>query len=244
MIFENNAIILAAGKGTRMNQDAPKCACCVLGKPMIKHLVDTLKEVGIKNIIVVVGYKKEYIIDILKDDEVEFVTQEEQLGTGHACLMAEVKLAGCFGDTLIIPGDMPLVGANNIKKLLEKHQDDNNKMTILSSVFENPFSYGRIIKENNNVCAIVEEKEATDSQKLIKEVNSGLYIVDNKLLFESLHMIDNNNSKNEYYLTDIVKVLSNNHRVGTLCVDYDYRLMGINDVPTLNEVERLALDNK
>lgn len=243
MIDNLNAIILAAGKGTRMNQPIPKCACNVLGKPMIMHLVNTLKESGITKIIIVVGFQKEIIMDILKDEKVEFVEQTEQLGTAHACQMAYEKLNNDSGNTLIIPGDMPLIGKTNIELLVNHHLKNNSTMTILSSIFENPFSYGRIIRNHNqNVIGIIEEKEATNEQKLIKEINTGLYIVDNKLLFESLFKVDNHNEKNEYYLTDIVKILSKNHHVCSLCIDFDYRLMGINDVKTLEKIEILAME--
>ena len=241
MIKQKNAIILAAGKGTRMHQEIPKCACKVLGKPMINHLVDTLKELSFDNITIVVGYQKEVIIDLLKDEKVEFVVQEEQLGTGHACKMAYDKLKDFDGDTLILAGDMPLVGTNNINLIMNYHNENNYAMTILSALFENPFSYGRIIRDNNNnVTDIIEEKEATDAQKLIKEINTGLYVVDNKILFETLKLINNNNNKGEYYLTDIVNIISKNNPVGAYCAEYDYRLMGINDVKTLELVESLA----
>ena len=231
-------IILAAGKGTRMKSELPKCACPILGKPMIKYLVDACIDAKIDNIIVVVGYKKEIIKDVLKDyPKISYAYQEEQLGTGHACMVCKSLLENVDGSTIIIPGDMPLVGKDNLINLLKYHEQNNLSMTILSSIFENPFSYGRIVRTNNSVTGIIEEKEATDEQKLIKEVNTGLYVVDNKTLFESLDLIDNNNSKNEYYLTDIVKIISKDKLVDAVVCDYDYHLSGINDLETLKYVE-------
>ncbi len=242
--MKKNAIILAAGKGTRMNQETPKCACKVNGKPMINHVVDACFEAGIENIVVIVGYKKEEIINLLKNKNVSFAYQEEQLGTAHACMMAYDVLKDIEGDTIILPGDMPLVGAENISKLMNNHQLNCNSMTILSTIFKNPFSYGRIVRnEEKNVVAIVEEKEASDDQKLIKEINTGLYVVDNKLLFESLKQVDNENNKQEYYLTDIVKILSKQYKVNALCVEYSYHLIGINDLPTLRKVEKMSLQD-
>lgn len=233
-----NVIILAAGKGTRMKSELPKCACPILGKPMIKYLVDDCIEAGIDNIIVVVGYKREIIKDVLKDyNNIYYAYQEEQLGTGHACMVAKELLENVMGSTVIVPGDMPLVGKDNLINLLKYHEENNLSMTILSSMFDNPFSYGRIVRENNNVTAIVEEKECTEEQKLIKEINTGLYAVDNKTLFKALDLIDNNNSKNEYYLTDIVKVISKTDRVDAVVLPYDYHLTGINDLETLSYVE-------
>ena len=237
-----HAIILAAGKGTRMHSELPKCAHLVLGKPMINHVVDACIDAGIEDIVVVVGYKKEEILALLdKYSNVRFAIQDEQLGTGHAVKCTKHLLKNETGSTVILPGDMPLIGSENIKELLKQQEDNHNAMTILTALFDNPFSYGRIVRNmENNVVGIVEEKEATDEQKLIKEVNTGLYVVDNKLLFESLELVNNNNNKHEYYLTDIVGILSNNYKVGSKISVYDYRLMGINDIDTLNKVEYLA----
>lgn len=233
-----DVIILAAGKGTRMKSDLPKCACLILGKPMITYLVDACIEAGIENIVVVVGYKREIIKDVLKNYEnISYAYQEEQLGTGHACMVTKDLLSNVTGSTIIIPGDMPLVGKDNLINLLKYHDENKLAMTILSSIFENPFSYGRIVRDNNNVTAIIEEKECNDEQKLIKEINTGLYVVDNKMLFEALDLIDNNNSKNEYYLTDIVKVISKTAKVDAVVLPYDYHLVGINDLDTLAYVE-------
>ena len=233
-----NVIILAAGKGTRMKSELPKCACPILGKPMIKYLVDACLDAGIENIIVVLGYKKEIIKEVLKEySNISYAYQDEQLGTGHACMMTKDLLKNIEGSTVIVPGDMPLVGKENLINLIKYHEDNNLSMTILSSIFDNPFSYGRIVRENNFVTSIIEEKEATEEQKQIKEINTGLYVVDNQTLFASLEQIDNNNSKNEYYLTDIVKVISKNDLVDAVVCDYDYRLTGINDLETLRFVE-------
>lgn len=235
----NNIIILAAGKGTRMQSELPKCACPILGKPMIEYLIDSCIEIGIQNIIVVVGYKKEIIQEILKKyTNIKYAYQDEQLGTGHACMVTKDLLENENGSTIIVPGDMPLVGVTNFKNLINYHNETSSSMTILSSMFDNPTGYGRIVRENGCVTSIVEEKEATLEQKQIKEINTGLYAVDNQLLFKALDKIDNNNSKNEYYLTDIVKILSKSHRVDALVVPYDYHLTGINDLVTLDYVER------
>ena len=161
-----HAIILAAGKGTRMHSDLPKCAHLVLGKPMINHVVDACKESGIDDIVVVVGYKREVIMDLLKKEtKVRFAFQDDQLGTGHAVKCTKELLEREEGDTVILPGDMPLIGNVNITKLMEEQKKNHNAMTILTAIFDNPFSYGRIVRINNNVVGIVEEKEATESNE-------------------------------------------------------------------------------
>ena len=233
-----NVIILAAGKGTRMKSELPKCACPILEKPMILYIIEALNTLKIDNIIVVVGYKKEIIKEVLKDyPNILYAYQEEQLGTAHACMQAEPLLKDIDGSTIIIPGDMPLVGKENLIKLINYHEQNNLTMTILSSIISNPFGYGRIKRENNLVTDIIEETDASSLEKQIKEINSGLYIIDNKTLFSSLPKINNKNKKNEYYLTDIVKNISKTKSVDALICDYDYHLTGINDCDTLKFVE-------
>lgn len=248
-----NAIILAAGKGTRMNMDIPKAAVEVSGKPMINRVVDSCLEAGIENIVVVVGHQREIVeamlvnkISSLKDNQkISFAYQNQQLGTAHACMSAYENLQLIEGDTMILPVDMPLIGAYNIIKLMDNHQQNHNAMTILSTIIDDPFSYGRIIRnESDNIDAIIEENEASFEQKLINEINTGAYVVDNKLLFDSLKQVDNNNHKKEYYLTDIVKILTKEHKVNALCVEFSYRLIGINDVETLKKVEELMEKDK
>ncbi len=239
-----NAIILAAGKGTRMKSDLPKCAYPFCGKPMVNYIIESCKEAGVENIVCVVGYKKEDLIKVLPED-VKYVYQEEQLGTGHAAKCAQEVLNDEQGLTLIFPGDMPLISADTIKELINCHKNNKNALTLVTTIFEDPKAYGRIYRENGNVKKVVEFKDCTEEQKLIKEINVALYCLDNQLLFSSLENISNNNNANEYYLTDIVEIIGKNQKVDTFIVENDYRLTGINDVETLEEIEKLYLqDNK
>lgn len=232
-----NAIILAAGLGTRMHSTLPKCAHEVCGKPMVTHLVDTLNEVGIDNINVVVGCGHEVIENILKD-RVTYSFQEVQLGTGHAVKCAKDAFVNKHGPCIIIPGDNPLVSSNTIREVLSFHKSNNNDLTIVTVVVDNPYGYGRIVKENGKVVKIVEEKDATLEEKEIKEINSAIYCVDIDLLFSIIDKIDNNNAKGEYYLTDIVKISSEmNKKIDTIRTINDYTLVGINDPKTLAWVE-------
>lgn len=238
-----NAIILAAGKGTRMKSDLPKCAYPFCGKPMVNYIIESCKEAGVENIVCIVGYKKDEMIKILPDG-VKYAVQEEQLGTGHATKCAYELLKDEEGLTLIFPGDMPLISAETIKALVETHKKNQNALTIVTTILDDPKAYGRIYRENGLVKKIIEFKDCDEEQKLIKEINVALYSIDNKLLFESLKGISNANKANEYYLTDIIEIIGKDKKVDTFVVENDYRLTGINDVETLKEIEKLYLENK
>ncbi|MFP4477942.1 MAG: bifunctional UDP-N-acetylglucosamine diphosphorylase/glucosamine-1-phosphate N-acetyltransferase GlmU [Candidatus Izemoplasmatales bacterium] len=233
------AVILAAGKGTRMKTDLPKCAYPLLKKPMIAYIVENLyKSTAIDELITVVGHKKEVIKEIL-NSRVTYAVQEEQLGTGHAVLMAR-DLINEDGCTIILPGDMPLIDEIVIKNAMAFHENNDNDLTVVSTILDEPEGYGRIIKSNGELEAIVEEKDASQEQKLIQEINTGIYIVDNKLLFDALDKISNNNAQNEYYLTDIVKVLkSENKTISTYLLKKSFKAMGINDLYALSQAEAI-----
>lgn len=233
----NNAIILAAGKGTRMKTELPKCAFPLLKKPMVTYIIEALESINIDQIICVVGHKKEVLQDILKD-RVKYAIQEEQLGTGHA-----VKCALDFiddnGYTIILPGDTPLIDKEILDQLIEVHKSNKNDFTIGTIVLDNPFGFGRIVRDSSNsVLRIVEEKDASEEERKIKEINTGLFLVDNFLLKKALLEIKNNNAKGEYYLTDIVEILSKEAKIGTFTIKDTYKLNGINDLYTLSLVEK------
>ena len=233
----NNAIILAAGKGTRMKTELPKCAFPLLKKPMVTYIIEALESINIDQIICVVGHKKEVLQDILKD-RVKYAIQEEQLGTVHA-----VKCALDFiddnGYTIILPGDTPLIDKEILDQLIEVHKSNKNDFTIGTIVLDNPFGFGRIVRDSSNsVLRIVEEKDASEEERKIKEINTGLFLVDNKLLKKALLEIKNNNAKGEYYLTDIVEILSKEAKIGTFTIKDTYKLNGINDLYTLSLVEK------
>ena len=233
----NNAIILAAGKGTRMKTELPKCAFPLLKKPMVTYIIEALESINVDQIICVVGHKKEVLQDILKD-RVKYAIQEEQLGTGHA-----VKCALDFiddnGYTIILPGDTPLIDKEILDQLIEVHKSNKNDFTIGTIVLDNPFGFGRIVRDSSNsVLRIVEEKDASEEERKIKEINTGLFLVDNLLLKKALIKIKNNNAKGEYYLTDIVEILSKEAKIGTFTIKDTYKLNGINDLYTLSLVEK------
>lgn len=233
-----NAIILAAGKGTRMLSELPKCAYPFYGKPMIVYIINMCKKIQIDDICVVVGHKKESIENLLQD-KVKYAYQKEQLGTANAVLAAKDFLEKHNeGITLIFPGDMPLIDGDVINNLIREHIENNNYLTILTTQIKNPTGYGRIIRQDGQIIKIIEEKDADDSVKAINEINTGLYCITTNLLEKALSKVDNNNNKGEYYLTDIVKILSGDKKVKAYLTEYDFKLTGINDLYTLSLVEK------
>lgn len=235
-------IILAAGKGTRMNSDLPKCALSFCGKPMIEYIANSCKKASLDDLIVVVGHKKEEIMKVLGDG-VKYVYQEHQLGTADAALKAEKVLLNKEGLCLVFPGDMPLIDESIITGLIKHHQENNNALTVVTTVLNDPMYYGRIYKENGQVKRIIEYKDCTELEKQIKEINSALYCVDLKLMFDALHKVGNNNNSNEYYFTDIVEILSKDYKVDSYIVDDSRKLIGINDMETLKKVEGIYINS-
>ncbi|NLG81083.1 MAG: bifunctional UDP-N-acetylglucosamine diphosphorylase/glucosamine-1-phosphate N-acetyltransferase GlmU [Bacilli bacterium] len=210
MVNVNNyAIILAAGKGTRMKSHLYKVLHPVLGKPMISHVVDTLNKVDVKRKIVVVA-KDAFAVKELLQDQVEFVVQEEQLGTGHAVRMAEPLLEKETGNTIVLYGDTPLITSETINSILNHHIQNHADITMLTTHLDNPTGYGRIVRDNQGeILRIVEEKDASPEEKQITEVNTGTYCFDNRKLFQALKQLKNNNNQKEYYLTDVIEIIKN-----------------------------------
>ncbi len=235
---EQIAIILSAGKGTRMKTELPKCAVPFCNKPMVQRIVEECRASGVEDIIAVVGYQKEEIIKILKD-QVTYVEQKEQLGTGHAVLCCEKLLQNKEGLCYIFPGDMPLIDRDIISNLREIHLSNHHDLTVVTTMVDDPTGYGRIYRENGLIKKIVEQKDATEEEQKIKEINSALYCVDIQILLKALHQIKPNNQVKEYYLTDIVEILGKNYKVDSYTLENDYRLIGINDLETLKKAEEI-----
>lgn len=234
----NFAIILAAGKGERMKTELPKCAVPLLGKPMVSYLVDAVNKTTIDKAICVLGHKKEVFTELL-GDSCEYAYQEKQSGTANAVKCAKDIIGNNKGFSIIIPGDTPLIDENIIQELIDCHFNNNNTLTIGTIILDNPNGYGRIVrKADSSIVRIVEQKDATSEEQLIKEINSGVMCVDNQVLFKALEEVKNNNANKEYYLTDIVEIISNkNLKIGSFTIEDVYKFAGINDLYHLYEVE-------
>ncbi|KAA3637530.1 MAG: UDP-N-acetylglucosamine pyrophosphorylase [Calditrichaeota bacterium] len=233
------AVVLAAGKGTRMKSELPKVLHPIKEKPMIQYVVETLQKLHFDKIIVVIGYKGELVKEALTDYPVEFVWQHEQNGTGHAVMMAKDALAGFDGNTLIALGDVPFLSAGTIQRLVDILEKSDAKASCLSAIVDNPNKYGRVIRDGDSdyMKEIVEDADATDEQKQINEINTGTFCFDNKILFDSLGEIDTDNAQGELYLTDCVKVMFDNKMPVTLVVAEDPdEGEGINDVEQLRKM--------
>jgi len=232
-----NIVILAAGQGTRMKSSLPKVLHPIGGKPMVAHVIDSAKILNAKKIIVVYGHGGELLRSTIDDDSLTWVEQKEQLGTGHAVQ----QTANHFDDdaiVLVLYGDVPLITAQTLTFLFEAAKDD--ALAILTMHADNPAGYGRIIRDKNSqVLAITEEKDATDEEKLIQEVNTGFLAVKGKLLRNWLSQLENNNSQGEFYLTDIIGIAVNEKTtIHSVQAETEDEVLGVNSKVQLAYLER------
>ena len=230
--MENNimAIVMAAGKGTRMKSKKSKLVQKIYGKEVVKRAVENAQKAGIKDIVAVVGYMKEEVMAVLGDN-VKYAFQEEMLGTGHAVMQAKEYLKGKRGKVLVLNGDVPLLRPETLNKLVEKSIENKEYATLLTAIYDNPTGYGRIVRdEGGNISAIVEEKDTTDEQKEIKEINAGIYCFDIEELLSALEKISPNNAQGEYYLTDVIQIMNEKGlKTGAVIVEDNTEILGIND---------------
>lgn len=232
-------IVLAAGQGKRMKSKLYKVLHKVCGKPMVGHVVTALKNINTSRTVVIVGHGAEAVQSYL-GDQVEYALQAQQLGTGHAVLQAKDLLGGEEGLTIVICGDTPLVSEETLQGLIRLHQEKGAAATILTAEVDAPFGYGRIIRDDRGfVAKIVEEKDCSEEQRLVKEVNTGTYCFDNKKLFEALAQVKNDNAQSEYYLTDVIGILTSQ---GGIVEGYVMKeaieSIGVNDRLALSEAEQ------
>lgn len=245
---ERNAIILAAGKGTRMKSKLYKVLHQVCGKSMVEHVLEQLQQAKIENIVTVVGFGAETVKEAL-GDRTHFALQKQQLGTGHAVMQTEDLLHDSTGETIIVSGDTPLLTAATFRKLCEYHEQRHSAATILTSNAPDPTGYGRIVRNDVGIVErIVEQKDATKEERAIHEINTGVYCFDNQKLFAALKLINNNNAQGEYYLTDVIGILKHEGEIVTAYRDDDFNeTMGVNDRIALaraNELMRQRINTK
>lgn len=232
------AVILAAGKGTRMKSDLPKVMHKIAGKALIDHVLDRVEKLGLSNIITVVGHGKETVKEHLAD-KTQLVVQENQLGTGHA-IMQVLPLLSDNQEIVVLSGDQPLIKIETLKALLQTHIEGKASATVLSAIMENPFGYGRIIKKDGRFNGIVEEKDAVEEQKALCEVNTGTYCFNVKELREAMQKVSPKNAQGEYYLTDVFAIMQEKGQIiETYCTYDQTESLGINNRIQLAEAEEI-----
>ncbi len=234
-------VILAAGKGTRMNSDLPKVLHKICGRPLLYHVLSNVKEVFPDPPYVIVGHKADKVRDMFKDMPAVFVLQEEQLGTGHAVMQAEPLLAARDSTVMVLNGDMPLIDAGIIRGLLDHHTRSRSSAAVLTVNMPDPNGYGRIVRDSSGrLEKIVEQKDASLGELEITEINTGTYCFKSRDLFDALHEVRSENAQHEYYLTDVIGILrKRGKKVSAYLID-DYRSsIGINTREQLAEAERI-----
>lgn len=238
-----STIILAAGKGTRMSSPLAKVLHTICKKPMLSYPVALARKLGSKEIVVIVGYQAELVKESFKDKGVVFVHQRKQMGTGHAVLQAKDKFVGFNGDILILCGDVPLLPSSTVKGLLDCHFSTGAAITVLTTALDTPTGYGRIVKENHDdVLRIVEERDATTEEKKIREINTGIYCVRGRFLFEAVADIGNKNAQGEYYLTDIFEIArERGYSARSFMTGNPDEVMGINTMDDLKKAGRIIV---
>lgn len=245
MTTQRAAIVLAAGKGKRMESDLPKVLHTIKGRPMVTILLDTLVKLKFDRIVVVVGHGGELVRDALKAYPVEFAVQEQQKGTGHAVMMTRDLMATFDGTTLVAAGDVPFLSESAISHLFSVHRSTSAAATCLSAIFDDPKGYGRVIRDGNQngLREIIEHKDASEEVLKIREVNSGTFCFDNRKLFDVIDRIGDNNAQKEYYLTDAIKLLHDSGLVVSVVpASEPEEVKGVNDVNQLKHLERLFGD--
>lgn len=224
------AVVLAAGKGTRMKSNKSKLVHKIYGKELVKRVVETAKKAEVDDVIAVVGYLREQVQSVL-GESVKYAYQEEMLGTGHAVLQAEKYLKDKKGKVIILNGDVPILRPETLRNLIEKSIKNKEYATLLTAIYDNPKGYGRIIRdEGGNIRKIVEEKDATEDQSKIKEINAGIYCFDIQELLLALKQLKPNNSQGEYYLTDVINIMNEKGlKTGAVIVEDNTEILGVND---------------
>ena len=224
------AVILAAGKGTRMKSNKSKLVHKIYGKELVKRVVETAKKSDIEDVIAIVGYKREQV-QLVLGDSVKYAYQDEMLGTGHAVLQAEEYLKNKKGKVVVLNGDVPIIRPETIKNLIQKSIDNKEYATLLTAIYNNPTGYGRIVRDiGGNIEEIVEEKDASEEQRKIQEINAGIYCFDIQELLKALKELKPNNAQGELYLTDVVKIMNQKGlKTGAVIIKDNTEILGVND---------------
>lgn len=240
MSKELRIIILAAGKGTRMNSDLPKVLHKLNGKALLDFVLDESELLNPKETILVVGFKKEQVISHTRHRaNLKYATQMEQLGTGHAVLQTGDLLKNKEGHILILYGDVPNIKESTLRPIIDDHLINNRDLTLITAEIDDPTGYGRIIRDkNDNLLKIVEEKDCTDDERKIKEWNPGIYIFKIPEVFEILNNIKTNNASKEYYLTDAIGLAQQSKmEIKAIKIANSNEVIGVNTADQLEELK-------
>jgi bifunctional UDP-N-acetylglucosamine pyrophosphorylase/glucosamine-1-phosphate N-acetyltransferase len=245
-VSDIHVVVLAAGKGTRMKSQLPKVLHSIGGLPIIERVIRTAAALQPASITLVVGHGADQVKQALaKRKQLQFVTQEQQLGTGHALLQTRPLLEGKKGTVVLLSGDVPLLTGDSLKALLTTHQQVSAAATVITANFPRPFGYGRIVRTGGNISKIVEERDTSPAQKAITEINSGIYAFDLEPLFAALDSIGTANKQGEYYLQDLVAIYRKQKRtVTTWTVERADEIRGINSRTELAEVTTMVRQHK
>jgi len=230
--------ILAAGKGSRMESKLPKVLHKLNGRSLIDYVLNTASELNPDSITLVVGFQKDLVKNHIKKNNINYVSQDEQLGTGHAALQIERQLQNQEGHLLILYGDVPNIKSNTLSPIINQHIKEDRKATVITATIEDPKGYGRIVRDKNgDLLRIVEEKDCTEDEKKIKEWNPGIYIFKIPQLFNELKRIGSNNASNEYYLTDVIELIKENSPIQAERISKSSEVIGINTINQLSDLE-------
>ncbi len=234
------AVILAAGKGTRMRSALPKVLHQICGKPLLSYPITAAKEAGFGQLKIVAGHGADLVKEAFPEDDLTWVEQTTQLGTGHALMCAADSLRGYSGPLLLLCGDVPLLKGETLAQFVKYHSQQESAVTVLTAQMPNPSGYGRIIRSGEQVLEIVEEKDANDQQRQVTEINTGTYLFDTAFVLSALKGLNKNNAQGEYYLTDVVAAaVAADKKTRALCVEDPTEVMGINDRCQLAEADVL-----
>ncbi len=239
-------IILAAGKGTRMKSSLAKVMHPLFGKPLLSYSAAVAREAGSGDIVAVIGHQAELIEETMRDEGLAFVLQKEQLGTGHAVLQTRDHFRDFAGTILILCGDVPLLKVSTVRDLLDAHHAEGAAVTVLTTLLDQPSGYGRVIKgEGGNIVKIVEERDATEEEKEVREINTGIYAAESSFLFEAVAAIDNKNAQGEYYLTDMIALaIAWGKKARSFIAADSLEVMGINTREDLDRAEQVLKDRE
>lgn len=235
-------LVLAAGKGTRMKSDQAKVLHSLCGRPLLAYVVDAARRIGAARTVIIIGHQADQVRESVRGGDLVFAEQREQLGTGHAVRVAGEHFRDWKGPILILCGDVPLLKTETLELLLREHRASGATVTVLTTLLEDPGSYGRVIKgEDGAVLRIVEARDASEEERRVREINAGIYCVGGGFLAEAVGEIRNENAQKEYYLTDIVEIARGRGlRVRSVVAGFPPEVMGINTPEDLGEAERLV----